>query len=45
MKWAYESINSGGGSAQGVGGDDDFMGADLDGAGDHAMNEPSVEEL
>ena len=45
MKRAYESINSGGGSAQGVGGDDDFMGADLDGAGDHAMNEPSVEEL
>lgn len=40
LKKAYESAANAGGS----GGDDDFMGADLDGAGDH-MHEPSVEEV
>lgn len=41
LKKAYESAaNAGGGNADG----DDFMGADLDGAGDH-MDEPSVEEV
>jgi molecular chaperone DnaK (HSP70) len=39
LKKAYESAAGGVG-----GGDDDFMGADLDGAGDH-MDEPSVEEV
>ena len=38
LKKAYESVAGGGG-------DDDFMGADLDGAGDHDMDEPSVEEV
>jgi len=40
LKKAYESANVADGSADG----DDFMGADLDGAGDH-MDEPSVEEV
>jgi molecular chaperone DnaK (HSP70) len=39
LKKAYESAAGGAAS-----GDDDFMGADLDGAGDH-MDEPSVEEV
>jgi len=42
LKKAYESVNTGGAPD----GDDDFMGADLDGAGDHSMDdEPSVEEV
>ena len=46
LKRAYESINLGGVGAHRVGGDDDYMGAaDVDSAGDHAMDEPSVEEL
>jgi tartrate dehydratase alpha subunit/fumarate hydratase class I-like protein len=45
LKWAYESINLGGVGAHGVGGDDDYMGADVDSAEDHAMEKPSVEEL
>jgi len=41
LKKAYESVNAGPPD-----GDDDFMGADLDGAGDHSMDdEPSVEEV
>jgi len=41
LKRAYESANGG----EGEGGmDDDFMGEDLDGAGDH-MDGPSVEEV
>jgi len=40
LKKAYESAANAGGNADG----DDFMGADLDGAGDH-MDEPSVEEV
>ena len=40
LKKAYESANVADGNADG----DDFMGADLDGAGDH-MDEPSVEEV
>ena len=43
LKRAYESANAGGGGNAAE--DDDFMGADLDGAGDHTMDEPSVEEL
>ncbi len=43
LKKAYESANAGG--DVNAAGDDDFMGADLDGAGDHMMDEPSVEEL
>ena len=42
LKKAYESVNTGGAPD----GDDGFMGADLDGAGDHSMDdEPSVEEV
>lgn len=42
LKRAYESAASEGAP----GGDDDFMGADLDGAGDHSMDyEPTVEEV
>lgn len=41
LKRAYESANSG----VPVAGDDDFMGADLDGAGEHTTDEPSVEEV
>ncbi len=41
LKKAYESVNS----SVPTSGDDDFMGADLDGAGDHTMDEPSVEEV
>ena len=44
LKRAYESVNAGG-DGDHAAGDDDFMGADLDGAGDHTMDEPSVEEL
>jgi len=41
LKKAYESINAGGPDKG-----DDFMGADLDGGGDHSMDdEPSVEEV
>ena len=41
LKKAYESANAGVSAS----GDDDAMGADLDGAGDHNMDEPSVEEV
>ena len=41
LKRAYESASAGGAP----GGDDDFMGADLDGAGDHTVDEPSAEEV
>merc|ERR1719287_72902 len=41
LKAAYESANAGAGAP-----DDDFMGADVDGAGDHSMDdEPTVEEV
>ena len=43
LKRAYESANAGGGANAAE--DDDFMGADVDGAGNHTMDEPSVEEL
>ena len=47
LKKAYESAaneaGAGGGMGAPPGDDDDFMGADLDGAGDH--DEPSVEEV
>merc|ERR1740121_1125475 len=41
LKAAYESIHAEGGAPG-----DDFLGADVDGAGDHAVDdEPSVEEV
>ena len=44
LKKAYESAANEAGMGAPPG-DDDFMGADLDGAGDHNMDEPSVEEV
>jgi hypothetical protein len=44
LKRAYESVNVGGDGNHTVG-DDDFMGADLDGVGDHTMDKPRVEEI